>query len=249
MTIESIKSKAIAAFAYSLLAYALSLVSLSTFIVFVSGLCPHFSVNALSKGESLGYALTVNTGLLLLFGLQHSVMARKRFKHWLIRYIPESTERATYCLGSSLALVALPLFWVPMNGTVWDVSASSVTWLVAGIGTLGWGLLLVATFQLDHFELFGLRQPYSRLVGKPMPEARFKTPGLYKVVRHPIQLGVLIGMWAVPASSVNHLVVAGGMTVYILIGLYFEEKDLIAQFGRHYRDYKQQVAKLIPFVG
>lgn len=236
-------------FGYSLVCYVASLISLTCFIVFVSGLYEPLSVNAQKGEQSLLMGLLINTLLISLFGIQHSVMARERFKVWLSKYIPESTERATFCLASSLVLFAITFFWAPMNGQLWDLSASSIGLFISCVGGAGWILLLVATFQLDHFELFGLKQTFYPLIGKKMQDAEFKTPGLYKLVRHPIQLGVLIGVWAVPVSTVSHFMLAIGMTAYILVGLYFEEKDLVKEFGSRYSDYKKQVAKLLPFIG
>ncbi len=241
-------TRAYIAFFYSLVCYAASLISLTYFIVFVSGIYEPLSVNIQEGKQPFLLGLLVNIFLISLFGLQHSIMARRRFKTWLCKYVPESVERSTFCLGSSIALAAIPFFWVPMNGQVWSFSGSAAELFIYGIGGTGWILLLVATFQLDHFELFGLRQTFLPIIEKAVTGSEFKTPGLYKIVRHPIQLGLLIGVWAVPVSTANHLVLAIGVTVYILVGLYFEEKDLIREFGNRYRAYKQRVAKLIPFI-
>lgn len=236
-------------FGYSVLCYLASVASLVCFIVFVSDLCPHYTVNRQQTGGSAASALLINLGLLLLFGLQHSVMARQGFKNWIKRYIGDSVQRASYCLGTALVIGVLTFYWQPMAGLVWQVENTT---LVAGIRTvaaLGWGVLLLATFQIDHFELFGLRQAFTALRGGDGPRPAFKMAGLYRLVRHPIQTGVLIGIWAVPASTSGHLLFALGMTVYIFIGLYFEEQDLVREFGDTYRDYKQRVAKVIPFIG
>ncbi|GAA0859025.1 isoprenylcysteine carboxylmethyltransferase family protein [Aliiglaciecola litoralis] len=242
-------ARPIVPFLYSLVCYAASLFSLIYFIVFASGVYAPISVNSQSLEQPLLTALVFNIALIALFGLQHSIMARKRFKQWLFNYLPESAERATFCLGTAIALVIMVYFWQPMNGQVWQVTGSLTGYAVQAIGAAGWLILLIASFQLDHFELFGLRQTFTPLLGRPMPSSQFRTPGLYKIVRHPIQLGVLLGVWFVPESTANHLLLAIGMTLYIFIGLYFEEKALIQEFGNNYRDYKQRVAKLIPFIG
>ena len=234
---------------YSLVCYCFAVAALVYFIVFTSGVYPPLSVNDQSVEKSLTYALSVNLGLLLLFGIQHSIMARKKFKQALLRIIAPSIERATYCLASAIVLVMIGHFWVPMSGVLWEVSSPIFALIVTCIGAMGWLFLLIATFQLDHFELFGVKQTYSLFFDKPAPKVRFKTPGFYKIVRHPIQTGVLIGVWSVPVSTVNHFVLALGMTVYIFVGLYFEEKDLMDEFGDTYRHYKEKVAKLIPFLG
>lgn len=236
-------------FCYAIGFYFLALGSLVYFIVFSSGMYAPLSVNNQQVEQPLAVAMSGNIFLLLLFGFQHSLMARKRFKAWLFNYLPRSVERATYCLATSVVLFAIVYFWFPMKGDIWQVTSASTALIVQGLGGAGWLLLVLATFQIGHFELFGLKQTFAPLVGKEMPEPAFKTPGLYKLVRHPIQLGVLIGIWVVPVSSLNHLVLALGMTIYIFVGLYFEEKDLIREFGNTYRAYKKRVGKVIPFVG
>ncbi|MFT4939875.1 MAG: protein-S-isoprenylcysteine O-methyltransferase Ste14 [Paraglaciecola sp.] len=236
-------------FIYSLVCYVASLFSLTYFIVFASGVYAPISVNTQNTEQALLPALLINISLIALFGLQHSIMARQRFKQWLFNYLPESAERATFCLGTSIALVIIVYYWVPMSGEIWNFSGTFSAHFIQAIGAAGWLVLLIASFQLDHFELFGLRQTFTPLIGKPMPESHFRTPGLYKIVRHPIQLGVLLGVWFVPESTLNHLVLAISMTFYIFVGLYFEEKALIQEFGKTYQDYKQHVAKLLPFIG
>lgn len=235
-------------FIYSLLCYGATLLSLVSLIVFVSGVCPHLDVNKATGGISTGWALCINLSLVSLFGIQHSVMARKTFKAWSKQYIDPSIERATYCLATAAVLIIMVFFWQPMAGELWSLEAGYAIAMVRVVGVVGWLVLLVATFQLDHFELFGVRQTYALLRRQPILAQHFKTPGLYRLVRHPIQLGVLIGVWAVPAATLGHFVFAASISVYIFIGLYFEEKDLIAEFGESYREYKRRVAKLIPFL-
>lgn len=235
-------------FVYSLLCYGATLLSLASLIVFVSGVCPQLDVNKVAGETSAGWALLINLGLVSLFGIQHSVMARKGFKNWLKRYVNASVERATYCLASAAVILFMVFFWQPMAGEFWSLDAPYAIAMVRVLGVLGWLLLLAATFQLNHFELFGLQQTYAQLRRQPIAAQQFKTPGLYRVVRHPIQLGALIGVWAVPVATLGHFVFAASITAYIFIGLYFEEKDLIAEFGEGYREYKRRVAKLIPFL-
>jgi protein-S-isoprenylcysteine O-methyltransferase Ste14 len=239
---------AILLFIYSLLCYAATLIALLYFIVFCSGLYEPISVN--SQGGEYGSftALLINILLLLVFGIQHSVMARHSFKAWLSKFMPSSVERSTYCLASAFALAIIPFGWQPIDGLIWEVSSPWLRYVLHGGSVLGWGVLVLATFQIGHFELFGLKQSYDSMIGKRRLEASFKTPGLYRFVRHPIQLGVLMGMWLVPTSTTSHLMLSIGMTLYILVGLYFEEKDLISEFGLRYSEYRQRVAKLIPFI-
>ncbi|MFQ3235993.1 MAG: protein-S-isoprenylcysteine O-methyltransferase Ste14 [Paraglaciecola sp.] len=235
-------------FSYTLLAYAVSLVALVYFILFVSDLAIPITVNSGPYTFPAFEAILINLGLLALFGLQHSLMARGAFKNWLKTYFHPCVERATYCLMTALALGFMCYCWAPIEGTVWQLDSSISIALVSFIGLLGWLISVLATFQLDHFELFGLRQVYCHFTGKPMASQEFKQPGLYKWVRHPMQTGILIGMWCVPTATLSHLMLAGGMTVYIFVGLYFEEKDLLKEFGQTYREYKQRVGKVLPFL-
>lgn len=233
---------------YAIGSYGLSVVTLLYFFAFVNDLFIPVTVNSGPFDTPILTAISINFGLLLLFGLQHSVMARGKFKQWIQRFIDPSIERASYCLATSLVLGFICCSWIPIEGTIWSVENQVAVGLLRSISAAGLAVLLLATFNLDHFELFGLRQAYCQLVQKVMPTMQFKMSGLYKIVRHPIQTGLLMGMWSVPQASTSHLMLAGGMTVYIFIGLYFEEKALIAEFGQTYRDYKAKVAKVIPLI-
>tara|TARA_R110001592_G_scaffold58801_2_gene177994 strand:+ start:707 stop:1444 length:738 start_codon:yes stop_codon:yes gene_type:complete len=235
-------------FVYSLICYAAGVASLLYFIAFVNDLYLPKTVNTLSEIDSVPAAILINLFALSLFGLQHSIMARGAFKHWLTRFIHPSLERSNYVLGTTLAIGAMCWLWVPFGPVIWQVESEALVILIRSIALFGWGFLLLATFLLNHFELFGLSQTFNPIIGKKPPEKCFKTPGLYKFVRHPIQTGVLIGMWAVPVSTLSHLLFAGGMTLYIFIGLYFEEKDLQREFGETYKDYMARVKRLIPFI-
>ena len=235
-------------FVYSLVCYLIGVGSLIYFIVFVNDLFLTKTVNSIVEVDSMLLAITVNVFAISLFGVQHSVMARASFKRWLSRYIHPSMERSTYVLFTALAIGAMCYLWVPFGSVVWHIESEVAVSVVRALALFGWGFLLLATFLINHFELFGLSQTFNPLRGAAAPEKCFKTTGLYKVVRHPIQTGVLIGMWAVPLSTVSHVFFSVGMTLYIFVGLYFEEKDLIKEFGSTYLDYMRRVKRLIPFV-
>ena len=195
---------------------------------------------------ALGTALAVNLGLLALFAVQHSVMARPAFKRWWTRIIPAPAERSTYVLFSSLALIALFWFWQPMGGVVWSVTApAGVTALYAAYA-FGWALLLYATFLIDHFDLFGLRQVWLYARGRTCEPLTFRTPWLYRQVRHPIYVAWIVIAWAAPTMTVAHLVYSIMSTAYILVAIQLEERDLIAAHPE-YTDYKRRVPSLLPF--
>ena len=195
---------------------------------------------------SLGTALLVNTLLLGLFAIQHSVMARPAFKRWWTRIVPQSVERTTYVLLASAALLLLYWQWRPIPGAVWSVSHPAGIVILQAVFWIGWALVLVSTFLISHFELFGLRQVWARLRGQELPSPVFRTPSLYKRVRHPLYLGLLLAFWAAPTMSVGHLLFAVATTGYILIGIFLEERDLMALFGEQYRRYREEVPMLIP---
>jgi protein-S-isoprenylcysteine O-methyltransferase Ste14 len=194
----------------------------------------------------LGEALAINAALLGIFALQHSMMARPRFKKLWTKIVPAAAERSTYVLFSSLALVLLFWKWQPMGGLIWQVDNDfgqlAIYWLYA----LGWILLLVSTFLINHFDLFGLRQVYLHFSGHEYTGLPFRTPGLYRYVRHPIYFSWLCIFWATPRMTVAHLVFAFATTAYILIAVQFEEHDLIEAYGDIYRRYREQVPGLLP---
>lgn len=231
---------------YGLAGYLLGLGVLGLFVLWVAPwpLLP-WHVDA-GGPVPLGEALAVDAGLLLLFGLQHSLMARPRFRRWLGARLPAAAVRSTYVWLSALAIGLICAFWQPLEGMAWSVDATPARWVLGGGFVLGWGMAVWATFLIDHFELFGLRQIWRHLRNEPEPEPVFRERSLYRHVRHPMQLGVLIGLWSTPQMSLGHLLLAAGMTVYVLIGLYFEERDLVRELGPAYADYRRRVPQLLP---
>jgi protein-S-isoprenylcysteine O-methyltransferase Ste14 len=216
-------------------------------VAFIGNLWVPKSIDSGAAGP-LAEALIVNLSLLGLFAVQHSVMARRSFKRWWTQIVPPAVERSTYVLAASLALALLVWQWQPIpQPIVWKVESSIGIQVLQVVFWLGWALLLLSTFLINHFELFGLRQVLARLTGHEIPEAEFRTPLVYRYVRHPIYLGFVLGMWAAPVMSAGHLLFAAGGTGYILIGIWFEERDLVAQFGSRYRAYRAQVGMLLPW--
>jgi methanethiol S-methyltransferase len=234
-------------FLYGVAAYAAGLMALLYFIGFSGNLLVPKSVDT---GASAGWVEAVVTDLLLLglFGVQHSVMARRGFKRWWTRVVPPAVERSTYVVATSVVLVLLFRFWVPIaTPVVWQVDTSVGVALLWGLFGLGWLLVLVSTFLINHFELFGLQQVFARLRQRSIPEAQFRTPLLYRFVRHPLYTGLLLSLWSVPVMTAGRLLFAVGLSAYILVGVAFEERDLIEQFGERYRSYRAEVGMLLPW--
>lgn len=233
---------------YAAIAYVLFVASFLYAVAFIGN---YGAPTALDGVPSMPawQALAIDLGFLAAFAVQHSVMARKGFKAWWTKIVPPAMERSTYVLFSSVLLFGLCWHWQPIGGVIWQVRDPGLVPVIEAIMWVGWGVLLVSTFLINHFELFGLRQAWARLRGREIPAAAFRTPLLYKVVRHPIYLGFMMGFWAAPLMTVGHLVFALGATGYILVGVWFEERDLVAQFGERYRAYRKEVPMLLPRLG
>ncbi len=194
-------------------------------------------------------SLLINAGLLGLFAVQHSGMARQGFKEWWTKIVPWAIERSTYVLFSNAVLILLYWQWRPMPEVVWSVDATWAAWTLWGLFGLGWGLVLVATFMISHAHLFGVQQVYEHMQGKDLSSPDFQVTGLYHYVRHPLNLGFIIAFWATPEMTVGHLVFALATTGYIFIAMVLEERDLIARFGARYRRYRERVPMIVPGLG
>ena len=194
-------------------------------------------------------ATTTNIGLLGIFALQHSIMARQKFKLWWTSLIPGVIERSTYVMATNVALIGLIYYWKPVNIIVWDVSDEPYAPIIWAICVIGWLIVLISTFLLDHFELFGLKQVYCNFRGKRMESIPFRTPLFYKYVRHPIYFGFAVAFWATPTMTAAHLLFAVGATGYSVIGALLEERDLVGQFKNNYQEYQKKVPMLFPRIG
>jgi len=232
---------------YGLASYAFFLATFLYAVAFVGNMPVPRTIDS-GVTAPLGEAVVVNLLLLTLFAVQHSVMARPAFKRWWTRFVPETVERSTYVLAATAALALVLWQWRPIaEPLVWHIEQPWAVMALRVVFWLGWAVLLTATFLINHFELFGLRQVFTRLFGGTVAPQEFRTPLLYRHVRHPIYLGFLLGFWATPHMTAGHLLFAVGSTGYILIGIWFEERDLVAQFGDRYRVYREQVSMLLPW--
>ena len=238
-------SRRIATFVYGVLCYLIFFGTFLYAVGFLGNLVVPKSIDSGRTG-SLGMALLIDAALLALFAVQHSLMARPWFKSAWTRYVPREAERSTYVLFSSLALLAMFWLWRPMGGVVWNIDQPLIRMVVYGLFVKGWLLVLGSTFLINHFDLFGLRHVYLFLRGKEYTQLKFGTPILYRHVRHPLYLGWLFTFWATPTMTVAHLVFAIATTVYILMAIQFEEKDLIDLHGDEYRRYKEAVPMIVP---
>ncbi len=232
-------------FLYGILTYLLSFATLLYTIAFTGNLPVPKAIDTGATAPTPA-AVAIDVLLIGLFAIQHSVMARPAFKRAWTRLVPHAIERSTYILLASASLLLLYWQWCPIAGTVWSATGPIAVPVLHAIFWAGWGLVLLSTFLINHFELFGLQQVYARLRSQPLPPPEFRTPSLYKWVRHPLYLGLLLAFWATPSMTLGHLLFSVANTGYILIGLSLEERDLVAVFGDRYRRYREQVAMLIP---
>lgn len=239
--------KRILVFIYAVICYLIFFATFIWMVLFLGDFKAFVPTTVNSGGsESLFPALYINLGLIALFGIQHTVMARKAFKEWWLKVVPKPMERSTYVLFSSLVIILLLWFWQPVTQPIWQVETTWISLILQWGFWLGWLILLLSTFMISHFNLFGLEQAYQYLKDNTPEAPRFMEPGLYNYVRHPLMLGFLIAFWSTPVMTVGQLVFSSGMTAYIIIGVYFEEKALVRQFGEEYRNYRSRVPKFIP---
>ena len=234
----------ITAFLYGVFCYLVFFATFLYGIVFIGNLWVPKSIDS-GPQLPLTDALAINLALLAAFALQHSIMARPWFKNMWTKFVPKVVERSTYVLFSSLALLLLFWKWEPMGGVIWNVESSTGKYLIGFFFALGWLTVLVATFLINHFDLFGLRQVWLYLIGKPYTYLKFRTPGPYNYVRHPLYVGWLMVFWSAPTMTVAHLVFAVATTAYILMAIQWEERDLI-ELHREYAEYRQRVPMIIP---
>ena len=240
--------KRILFFAYGSLSYLIFLGTFLYAICFIGNFGVPRTLDGPTSGP-LGISFAIDAGLLALFAVQHSVMARKWFKDWWTRLVPKPVERSTYVLFSSLALILLFTLWQPIGGVIWSVEDSTGRLLLRGLFAFGWGLVLVSTFLINHFDLFGLRQVWCYLLARPYNTLQFGTPGPYRLVRHPLYVGWLFAFWMTPVMTLAHLLFSVTTTAYILLAIQFEERDLVREHGDSYEKYRESVPMLIPFVG
>ena len=232
---------------YGLLSYLFFFGTFLYAAAFVANI-PGLKIMDTGSSGTLAEAIVVDLLLLGLFAVQHSVMARPAFKRWWTKFVPPPLERSTYVLFASAALALLFWQWQPLGRPLWAVDGAAGIALQV-VSVTGWGIVLVSTFLINHFELFGLRQSFAQLLGLRNVEPVFRTPGLYRAVRHPIYLGFLLAFWATPVMTAGHLLFALMTTGYILVGIMLEEHDLVEMFGGEYRDYRRRVGMLFPRFG
>jgi methanethiol S-methyltransferase len=231
---------------YGIIAYAIFFGTFCYAVGFVSTLVVPKHIDSKPQ-SSLAFALLVNAGLLSLFALQHSIMARPAFKKWWTKFIPEQIERSTYVLLASLCLLLLFWQWQPLGGIIWQIKSETAQVLLNSLCMVGFGIVLISTFLINHFDLFGLRQVWMYFTGKKYEPLSFKIPFFYKYVRHPLYLGFIIAFWATPIMTAAHLFFSIMTTLYMLTAIQFEENDLTKHYGEKYKNYKRSAPMLIPF--
>jgi len=235
-------------FAYGVVAYLIFLGTFLYAIAFVGGFAVPTRLDGAAQAP-LAIALAVDALLLTIFAVQHSVMARRWFKDWWTQIVPWTIERSTFVLLASLALILLFWQWRPIGIEIWTVDNPFIRAVLWALFAAGWGTVLVVTFLINHFDLFGLRQVWLPLIGKPYTRIEFRTPLPYRYVRHPLYFGFLLAFWMTPTMTLAHLVFAVVTTAYIVLAIQFEERDLISEYGSAYEEYRRRVPMLLPATG
>ncbi|WP_284124881.1 methanethiol S-methyltransferase [Parerythrobacter aestuarii] len=233
---------------YAVATYFLFFATFVYLIAFVGGVFVPKTVDSGVAGP-MGVAVAVDLVLIALFGVQHSVMARPGFKRWLTGFLHPAIERSTYVLMTLVVLWIMFAFWQPIPNVIWAVDTETATLALWALFLVGWTIAFISTWLLNHFELFGLQQVWLDFTGKEPVEQKFRQPLFYKVSRHPLYLGMLIGIWAIPVMTAGHLLFAAGMTIYVLIAIRYEERDLVAFLGEQYAEYRTKVGMLLPGIG
>jgi len=236
----------ILALLYGFESYAFFFVTFLYAIAFVEGFGVPKTIDS-GTTAPLVESVLVNLGLLAIFAIQHSVMARPGFKLWWTRFVPKPVERSTYVLFSTAALALLCWQWRPLPEVLWSAGDPAVAMALTGLSLFGFVIVLASSYLINHFELFGLQQVMHNMTGREAPQPVFRTPFLYKIVRHPLYLGFIIAFWVTPSMTVGHLLFAAATTAYIVIGALLEERDLVAFFGDDYRRYRERVSMLVPW--
>ena len=231
---------------FAIVTYAIFFATFLYLIVFVGDLGTATRTVDSGPAVPVGNAAITDIVLIALFGLQHSVMARPGFKRGWARMVPAQAERTVYVLTASIMLMILFLGWRPIDTIVWNATSPLAVAILTSLFWIGWLTVLVSTFLISHFELFGLQQAWFHLRGRTAAAPEFRQPLLYKWVRHPMMLGFFLAFWAIPQMTAGHLLLAAGMSVYILIALRHEERDLVGLFGKDYQDYQRDVGMLTP---
>lgn len=233
---------------YGVISYFLGVIGLACIIFALAGFLPYgfmLGETGQTPPSSVGH-IVWNSALVVIWGFIHTIMARPKFKQALTKAIPDAAERSTYILMAGLTSIALIGLWKSVPGQIWHFESSEITYLLWAIFAFGWVFLLGATFAINHFDLFGLRQVFLNFKNRPRPPLKFTKRAMYKYIRHPIQTGVLIGIWATPSMTATQIVLSVGFTVYIFVGLWFEERDLISEHGEAYLQYRAETGKVLP---
>ena len=231
---------------FAIIAYAIFFATFLYLICFVGNLPLVPQTVDVGTQAPAAMAVVIDVALITLFGVQHSVMARQGFKKWWTRVVPKPAERSVYVLLASAALIVLMALWRPIDAVVWSVTAPMLSNLIQAVFWAGWATVLLSTFLINHFELFGLQQAWFNMLGRQAEPPKFRQPFFYKWVRHPLYLGFFLAFWATPQMTAGHLLLAAGVSVYMLIAIRYEERDLVGYFGKDYEDYRRNVGMLTP---